>query len=74
MGAKTLSKATEVKAEYGVNQIHMLEGLEAVRKRSGMYIGSTSQSGIDQLVYEVIDNSIDEFVAGWGKEDRKSVV
>lgn len=68
MGAKTLSKATEVKAEYGVNQIHMLEGLEAVRSRPGMYIGSTSQSGIDQLVYEIIDNSIDEFVAGWGNE------
>jgi len=53
--------------EYGVNQIHKLDGLEAVRKRPGMYIGSTSQSGIDQLIYEVIDNSIDEYVMGFGK-------
>lgn len=61
-------KSLKVDNTYGVEQIHMLKGLEAVRKRPGMYIGSTSQSGIDQLVYEIIDNSIDEFVAGWGKE------
>jgi hypothetical protein len=60
--------STKVTDDYGVKQIHVLEGLEAVKARPGMYIGSTSQSGIDQLVYEVIDNSIDEFVAGWGKE------
>lgn len=60
--------STKVTDDYGVKQIHVLEGLEAVKTRPGMYVGSTSQSGIDQLVYEVIDNSIDEFVAGWGKE------
>ena len=58
---------TKVKSDYGVNQIHKLEGLEAVRIRPAMYIGGTSQNGIDQLVYEIIDNSIDEFVAGYGK-------
>ena len=63
-----MSDTLKVNNDYGVNQIKMLKGLEAVRTRAGMYIGSTSQSGIDQLVYEIIDNSIDEFVAGWGKE------
>jgi hypothetical protein len=57
----------KVKNDYDVNQIKSLNGLEAVRKRPGMYIGSTSQSGIDQLVYEVIDNSIDEYTAGFGE-------
>ena len=60
-----MSKVTE---EYGVKQITKLEGLDPIRRRPGMYIGSTSQLGIDQLLYEVIDNSIDEFIAGWGKE------
>ena len=60
-----MSKVTE---EYGVKQITKLEGLDPIRRRPGMYIGSTSQLGIDQLLYEVIDNSVDEFVAGWGKE------
>ena len=55
-------------SNYGVNEIHQLKGLDAVKKRPGMYVGSTSQSGIDQLVYEIIDNSIDEFVAGYGKK------
>lgn len=63
-----MSNTLKVNNDYGVNQIKMLKGLEAVRTRAGMYIGSTSQSGIDQLVYEIIDNSIDEFVAGWGNE------
>ena len=63
-----MSDTLKVNNDYGVNQIKMLKGLEAVRTRAGMYIGSTSQSGIDQLVYEIIDNSIDEFVAGWGNE------
>ena len=62
------NKELQVNNRYGVNQIKMLKGLEAVRCRASMYIGSTSQSGIDQLVYEIIDNSIDEFVAGWGNE------
>ncbi|MDF2533870.1 MAG: hypothetical protein K0R18_27 [Bacillales bacterium] len=58
----------EVQTEYGTGQIDSLEGLEAVRKRPGMYIGSTSQRGITHLVWEVADNSIDEFVAGVGED------
>lgn len=61
-----MAEVTKVDSTYGVKQIHRLKGLEPVRARPGMYIGSTSQSGIDQLVYEIIDNSIDEYVAGWG--------
>lgn len=59
---------TTVETEYGVDQITDLEGLEAVRKRPGMYIGSTSQKGINHLVWEIADNSIDEFVAGHGED------
>lgn len=57
-----------VETSYGVEQIDSLDGLEAVRKRPGMYIGSTSQKGATHLVWEVADNSIDEFMAGYGKE------
>jgi DNA gyrase subunit B len=61
---------TEVNGEYGADQIQILEGLEAVRKRPGMYIGSTSIRGLHHLVYEIVDNSVDEALAGYCDEIR----